>query len=63
MSTPIGIEAALPYLSARELAELQKVLREREKRRTRVVTLRAPQKRVSLGSARRTSKRLRPAVV
>lgn len=63
MSTPIGIEAAVPYLSARELAKLQEILREREKRRTRVLPLRAPKTKVSLLSGRRSSKRLLAAAV
>jgi hypothetical protein len=47
MSTPKGIEAAIPYLSARELAELQKILREREKRRARPVKIRVPKEKLN----------------
>ena len=56
MSTPIGIEAAIPYLTAREMAELQKIIRTREKKQVRPVLLRPPKARISV-SGRRTSKR------
>jgi hypothetical protein len=61
MSMPIGIEAAIPYLSAREMAELQKVLREREKRRPQLVKLGTRKPKLRLSS--RKSVRQRAAVV
>ena len=56
MSTPTGIEAAVPYLTAREMAELQKVIRARENKQVHPVLLRPPKARIIV-SGRRTSKR------
>lgn len=53
----------MPYLSAREFAELQRILRQREKKRVRPVAVRPPKASIRLAKRRGSSKRVTAGIV
>ena len=56
MSTLTEIEAAVPFLSAKELAELERIVRERRKMQGQTVARRAPKAKAALALPRPDAK-------